>query len=894
MLALTHRLNRTRLRPYLEQCGYQRGLMESNVPLPDNGRTALAAFAYAPRDSRSACIAAIDGFTDPHQEAVACRALGAPVIFVCLPDQLQWWETGTEKTVIRESVPTEYVSNFFEQHRNTFAPDTIYRAKTIGRFDPSCQLEFVDVGLMPLLEAQAGRKLVDLLVRVVQSAKNRLRWSNMSEQEGHWLLKAHFWLLAAKILKDKDVHSFSNLELSDLKTVYERLREHYGASDPVPIDTKAKHEALSCSAREIAQFGHLGLVSTEALAYLYENALITKETRAELGTHSTPTYLVDYIIGRLRPWISEISWKQQRVFEPACGHAAFMLAAMRVLGELLPDYMSVPNTRHQYLRHRLHGCDYDPFALEIARLSLTLADVPNPNGWNLHTANIFDKDILADGAREASLILANPPFENFSTKERAHLEKQGAILEFNSKAAEMLWRVASNMRPSAVLGVVLPQGALQSKNATSLRRFLAKEFEILEVCLFPDKIFTFSDAESAVLLARRLDPSRPRTNTITYRRVRESDVKEFTQTFRPTSETHVRHSDLFASQECDFFVPELADVWKSCRTYPRLSSIADVGQGLFFRSHKDPLFPKGAVTESPRRKKGFIQGFVGLRETLQTHLLPDPLWLNLDQRVIDRTVRGATQGISQVLLNYAPVSRGPWRLKAFLDRKGHPVTSRFLAVRPIDKTLPLEFLWALLNSPIANAYSYAFSGKRDILAGLMRDLPVPRLANADLHPLITAVRSYFKAAKVARDGEVDAVHREALRVLHLRIDAEVLRLYHLPVQCEHQILLLFCRDIRRGVPFSQTEYLPKGFVDRISLEDLLAITEDWERTGRLRTRLILKEERKNINELEKVELEHLQHLTDVRIRLIAPLPLAELERMATDLRRRGLWVENKT
>src|SRR5205823_5356167 len=140
------------------------------------------------------------------------------------------------------------------------------------------------------------------------------------------------------------------------------------------------------SARDISQCSHMGLVSTEALAYLYENALITKETRAELGTHSTPAFLVDYILGRLRPWIEEIPPERRYVFEPACGHAAFLLAALRLLGELLPESLFAPSKRHRYLRERLHGCDYDTFALEIARLSLTLADVPNPNGWDLQRA----------------------------------------------------------------------------------------------------------------------------------------------------------------------------------------------------------------------------------------------------------------------------------------------------------------------------------------------------------------------------------------------------------------------------------------------------------------------------------------------------------------------------
>ena len=888
--APSHRLNRLRLRPYLERCGYRSALIETEVALPENGRTALAAFAYAPRDSRSACIAAIDGFTDPHQDAVACRALGTPVILVCLPDELQWWITGTTGTALRERSPASDIDRFFDQHRGSFAPGIIYRAKTMGRFDQHHQLEFVDVGLMPLIEAEAGRKLVDLLVRAVHRCKNRLGWKVVSEAEGHWLLKANFWLLAAKILKDKQVEAFVELSLSDLDTVYERLAGHYGASDPVPVGPKQRREALRESAEEISQFSDLGLVSTEALAHLYENALITKETRAELGTHSTPAYLVDYIVAKLRPWIEDTPWRQRRVFEPACGHAAFMLASMRLLGELLPAGMSTPSSRHRYLRQRLHGCDYDPFALEIARLSLTLADVPNPNGWDLRATNMFEKDILAAGARNASLVLANPPFDNFSSREREDLERSGGAPDFSSKAAEMLWRVASSMRPGAALGVVLPQGVLHSNNTTALRRLLAKDFEIREICLFPDKSFTFSDAESAVIMARRVSRSDYARKPIAYRRIRESDMEEFKRTFRSTTDTLVSQSDLFANERCEFLVPDLAEVWDFCRKYPRLRSIADVGQGLTYRSFNDPRFPSGQVTESPIPRKGFVPGFARLRRSLQTHDLPNPIWLNLDAQVISNRCRGTTAGVPQVLLNYARVSRGPWRLKAFLDQKGHPVISRFLVIRPSDRNCALETVWAICNSPFANAYSYAFSGKRDILAGRVRELPLPRMDGVDLRPLIQAVRSYFKAARDAPEASRGAAIEEELRVLHWRIDAEVLRLYQLPEQLEHQVLMLFSGETRRGVPFVQNEYLPKGFGDPVSLKDLLAVTYDWERTNERRAQLLLADERDDLGRTEQAELTHLQHLADVRIRLLTPLPLAELDRITADLKRRGLWV----
>src|SRR6185437_14684373 len=104
---------------------------------------------------------------------------------------------------------------------------------------------------------------------------------------------------------------------------------------------------------------------------------------------------------------------------------------------------------------------------------------------------------------------------------------------------------------------------------------------------------------------------------------------------------------------------------------------------------------------------------------------------------------GTDVGIPQVLLNYHPVSRGPWRLKALIDEHGHAVTSNFLVVRPRDDLWSLEAIWGLCNSPLANAYAYATLGKRDILTGTMRRMPVPDVKAVDIQPLTKAVRHYL-------------------------------------------------------------------------------------------------------------------------------------------------------
>ncbi len=878
------------LRPHLRGCGYRDSQLVTNVEV-GNGRrhtVPLAAFAHFSRDSRSACIAVIDGDPNPESAVASCRSLGAPLVFLYFPDQWQLWQQSTVKPKLLHQIPHEEMSSFFLEQQEGLAPESIYRAKTWARLDTSYQLDFVDVGLMPLVEEEAGKKLTNLIERVVEEAQSRLRWSKVSPPQGQWLLESHFWLLAAKLLKDKNVQTFASLDLENVQDTFKRVAVHYGAKVPVQVGGKSQAKALGESAREISQFSHLGLVSTDALAYLYENALITKDIRTALGTYSTPTYLVDYIIGKLRPWIEDIPVNQRKVFEPACGHAAFLLAAMQLLGDLLPPEMSSPRRRHQYLHTRLHGYDIDPFALEIARLRLTLADVPNPNGWNLRFADMFEGNSLARSSQTASIILANPPFAKFSTKERHPLASSDTRISHVNKAAEILHQIAANMQPGAVFGVVLPQGLLHSKNAASLRQLLTENFEINEICLLPDKVFT-SDMESVVILGRRLQSKKRNRSPILYRRVREQNIEDFKRSYEATHESHVQVSRFSDANRWNFFVPDLQEVWEFCLELPKFGNIAEIGKGFEFRSRSDPRFPEGAITESNTPRKGLTEGFARLSKALQTHQQPNKTWFSLNPSVIRCPGHGMETETPQVLLNYARVSREPWRLKAFLDREGHPVTSRFLVIRPRDERWAIQALWGICNSPFANAYSYAFSTKRAILVGVMRHMPIPDIDSVDVTPLLDAVNAYLKAVPNQEDGSVSPNTLEKLKILHWRIDAEVLRLYGLPPHLERQLLDLFSGVERRGVPFEQQKYFPQGFTEISRLDELLAITEDWEQTNTRRFQLIEKKVERNISSDEKCELTYLQQLTDARIRLLAPLPIKQLEDVREELERRGIW-----
>ncbi len=343
-----------------------------------------------------------------------------------------------------------------------------------------------------------------------------------------------------------------------------------------------------------------------------------------------------------------------------------------------------------------------------------------------------------------------------------------------------------------------------------------------------------------------------------------------------TTRRDVDQARFESAPDFDLRVPELEEVWEWCREEGcvALGTMADVGQGLAFHGTR---LPEGSRTYSKHRFAGAVAGFVHF-DCRYSHETPPRYWLNLSKEVLLHRRAGVTVGVSQVLLNYARVSRGPWRLRALIDREGHAVTSRFIAVRSKSTEVPLEYFWAILNCPMANAFAYCHLGKRDNLVSTIRRTPVPQVDSQGVARVVEAARAYLTA--VSDEGALERPGAlEKARDLMLRVDAEVLRLYRLPAPLERQLLDLFAGWKRTGVPFHFERYFPPHFEDCLPLHDLIAITQDWPKTNRRRGTLIEKKVRRAISRDEKEELGRLQELADLRVRLVAPLPLRELEQL---------------
>ncbi len=822
-----------RARHYLSLCGYSDSLLCADFRFGGDRTAPLAAFAHEPADARSACIAVIDATTlkaDVPPDVTAYRQLGAPIVVALRRGSLEFWKQREGDAELVDEVAANEAEAYFRSHASTLGPDAVFRAKTWGRLDRQFQLSFVDAGLMPLVEKEAGEKLTKLIERVVHQLRRTLYpdLSQVSVSDGHWLLKSAFWLLAAKILRDKEVPGFNRVDLLNVEDVFAKVARHYhsrnASSVGIDVRTRKQRSALGSAAQNVDEFSHLGHVTTESLAYVYESALITKDTRALLGTHSTPQYLVDYVVWKLRPWIEEIPENDRQVFEPACGHAAFLVAAVRLLKELLEDKQI---DRTKYLRGHLHGLEFDSFAIEIARLSLTLADIPNPNGWDLTCNDMFAKSLLQKKAGAATILLGNPPFEDFSQADRDAYKSQGWTISHNNKTAELLGQILPQLPVGGVFGFVVPQGFLHSSNAKDIRALICQDFEIQEICLYPDKVFSFSDAESAVILGRRVGSGASRCK-VSYRRVREADMPRFETEYDVSTKSNIAHETLCSHASVSFWLPDLFDVWQSLTHCHRLSEFAELGQGFQFKGRD---LPPEAVTVATGRHGG-VPGFTTF-DASTIFSLPTEHRVAVNPDVIRRPGTGLTTGVPQVLVNYAPVSRGPWRLRAVIDREGHAVTSRFVTVRPRMDGITLEFLWALLNSPICNAYAFCYSDKRQTKVGTLREMPVPEVSRRQV-ALITGLASELiegASSHLQRDRRSSESREEGRQLLAL--DSEILRLYDLPPRLERELLDCFGGHQREGVNAGFERYYPEDFEPLLHLHEFLSVEFQHSRASKL-------------------------------------------------------------
>ncbi len=822
------------LRPYIERCGYIGDRLKPNYSF-GAGSVALGCFIGKPWDARSACLAVVDATTDSRLAAGRCIEFGAPTALVCRGNALDWWQLSLTGPREPKTIRASEVEGFFREHTAQLKPENIYAAKLHRSVPVGVQMEFVDVGLMPALERKAGEALNRLVTQAIRTLIDDLGGKVRSRGDHEGIYKSVFWMLAAKLLKEKGVNGFKSLDLNDITEVFKVIGVHYKDARDYPPGDRTWMPAISRVAANIAGWGNLGNISAESLAFLYETALIDRpkgkgqpDVRKTLGIHSTPSVLVDHMLAQVWPLVDPRKLADQRVFEPACGHGAFLTAALRDIRNW--SGMDDNANRHRYLRERVRGIEFDSFAVEIAKLSLTLADVPHGNTWQIEPGDMFKPGLLRTAAQWATIVLSNPPYEDFKKTRANRFLKTEEPVTAQTKAVEMLKRVVPNLLPGAVFGFVLPQGMLYDREAKELRKNLLASCEIAEISLFEDKLFNVADQEACILIGRRTSGA-ARLSKVVYRRVRNRDMEDFKSALHFSREEWLSRSDLGRGKDTSLYEPDLREVWTQLEAAPKLGEAFDVQKGFELKA-KEALGARHVVSKIPRQ--GFTRAVLNASDDYSVWELPRAKWVDLRGDHVRRPGAATVLGKPQVVLNYAG-PRDAWRFRPVVDEDGVALSSRFLAIRPHCAAHSLRTIWAVMLSPVANGFAYSWSGKRQTLPKEWLAMPLPVPTAGQKAEIEAAATAYLALAVPPQEFTLTPPDEPAIRRALLDLDAAVLRLYDLPPALERQLLGIFDGVERPGVGCAFRGY-PGGWSSRRAATSVQLPDDDrpiWERIASL-------------------------------------------------------------
>ena len=707
-----------------------------NLPL---GRVDLAAFSDPVRhDLHTSCIAAelVDGQTDIKDTLVKLTYLAPPVALILQPEGVDIWPVATNPILQPiDRVPYDALPQYFAGHVRDLGPDGIAAAKTRG-YQPS----FFDLDrtLLDFAYRTTREVLVECFELAVKTARQSAEAAGKSEDSD--LTKAVLQILAAAILEDKQL--LGPERSSTVDGLITRSADRYGRY----FDSRS----IDSIGRNVAQVAFEGLrrnvtfrsFTNEMLGYFYENALVNDNLRRKLGIYYTPRAIAKRILSKLP--VENIAPADRVVFDGSSGSGNLLLAAFERLGNLVPRGWD-RERRHAYLVERVHGVDVDPFAVQVAGLSLFFMDLPAGDAWDI-TAADFTSYQSTKMDRQPTVLVGNPPF-----KESRSLEG-----ERHQLATRFLNKYLDMMVPDGLLGVVLPETFLENTSCREARRRLLKECEILELCHLPEGIFPMSRVATVIVLARK--HSATRSNFSAPVRIEKisalrNERENFLNGDRPRFSYVVPSARRWA-EDRDGIVsssPLEGHVWDVIRKHKKLNDVASIRNGII---------PGPAQREThigTARRSAEWRPWLGGTTALEPYgLKPERQeFINYPGNLLrPRLDLEATFGTprSKVLVNANRAPGNPWRVYAAIDEFGYFPSQGFHCVTAIDDLVSLEELVAVLNSSIANAWVDSLDRSRWIGRRTLEIMPFPIFTDSVRESIVGRVRRVMALKRQALVG----------------------------------------------------------------------------------------------------------------------------------------------
>lgn len=683
------------------------------------------------------------------------RFTGAPVAFVSQPHHIDILPLRARGEASAKKILYSDLSSFVQRHLTELKPSALLESKTRRK-----QLSLFE--LDPSLTSWARQATREVLVKQFEEAyhtSSRHLPSNGKKD----LLQMGISLLAARILADKNLLlGIPPGEELDPDTLVQAAQKSYpnyfGRFTTTTELTRPLFRFYEVVTKQIT-FSNF---TNDILGHFYESALVTPGMQKRAGIYYTPSDLADRMVDRLP--FEHLKPADRTIFDGTCGSGSLLLSAHRRLFEI-PSSCETDEPSAI-----IFGMDYDPFAVEIASLSLLLFNMPDGNHWKICQGDILKTDPISQFGIRPGIIVANPPFRE-KTK------------SYHQKAIDVLNRYMEWLIPGGMMAIVLPHTFLQNRSGREARAVLLQDFDILELWELPGGAVS-SSQETAVLLVQKGERQRTLVQVQRWLTSESSQPPEERYSF-PQKTWSSRSDARMVASPVESILNELEERFQKIDPhYCKLRNGMQPG-----RETRESHFAGQKLGERWRpvlysNSRGqVLSPYLIIWDAGEYAYIKYPSSEFHSQRTPEEfDVK------PKVILNATRNSWNPWRLLAAIDRTGLVVTENFHICLPVN-AVPEEIV-AVLNSPVANAWFSGRNAQRDINLGDLRNMPFPSFGTLR-NVIVELVRTVESITSSAQLTELEDIVNE--------IDEIVFDAYHLDVSDRQSLVNLMSRYRRPGI-----------------------------------------------------------------------------------------------
>lgn len=230
---------------------------------------------------------------------------------------------------------------------------------------------------------------------------------------------------------------------------------------------------------------------------VYEYLLSKIATAGTNGQFRTPRHIIRMMVEMTQPTLEDT------ICDPSAGSSGFLVKAAEYVLEQNPDLLNKEASRKHYEGDMFMGMEFDATMIRIGAMNLLLHGIENPN--------LIDVDALSeansDFKRQASLILANPPFTG-SLDHEAVDSSLSSVVKTTKTELLFLALILRGLKMGGRSAVIVPEGVLfGSSNAhKQIRKEIIENNQLTGVISMPSGVFKpYAGVSTAILFFTKTD-----------------------------------------------------------------------------------------------------------------------------------------------------------------------------------------------------------------------------------------------------------------------------------------------------------------------------------------------------------------------------------------------------